>query len=125
MAPRMRELVHSQAQKRNCSSLKYFEAPVTIAVGGMDIDIGFLMKLRKFIMDECMVGLCSMEFGGALTCKQIQMVVKDNFSSLPMWNKKIMICLGWDESPPTGHVVLCKRLRGEGLHTFKGILHAR
>jgi hypothetical protein len=30
--------------------------------------------------------------------------------------------MGWDESPPTGRVVLCKKLRDEGLHTFKGML---
>lgn len=94
MSPRMRELVHSQAQKRTRSSLKYFEAHVTIAVGGMDIDIGLLVKSRKFIMDECMAGLCSVECGGALTCKHFQMVVKGNFSSLPMWSKKIRVCVG-------------------------------
>ena len=37
-------------------------------------------------------------------------------------NKQIKICLRWDESPLTGHVVSCKRLRDEGLHTFKGMV---
>jgi hypothetical protein len=35
-----------------------------------------------------------------------------------MSNKKTKVCLGWDESPPTGHVVSCKTLRDEGLHKF-------
>ena len=37
-------------------------------------------------------------------------------------NKKIKVCLGWDECPPTGHVVSCKRLRDEHLHTFLGLV---
>ena len=52
MALRMRVHVHSQAQERTHSSLKYFEASVTIAVGNMDIDIALLMILRKFIEEE-------------------------------------------------------------------------
>ena len=39
-----------------------------------------------------------------------------------MLDKKIKVCLGWDESPPTGLVVSCKRLRDDGCHTFKGIV---
>ena len=50
------------------------------------------------------------------------MVVKGNFSSLPVLSKKIKICLGWDVSPLMDHVVPCKKLRDEGLHTFKGML---
>lgn len=67
----MDELTQSQAQKRTWSSVKYFEAFVTIVVGGMDINIGFLVKLRKVIEEECIV-----ECGGALTHKHFQMVVK-------------------------------------------------
>lgn len=33
-----------------------------------------------------------------------------------MLNKKIKVCLGWHENPPTGHV------RDEGLHTFLGMI---
>ena len=32
------------------------------------------------------------------------------------------MCLGWDVSPLTGYVVSCKKLRDEGLHTFKGMV---
>ena len=35
------------------------------------------------------------------------------------------VCLGWNVSPLTGHVVWCKRLRDEGLHTFKGMIGYR
>ena len=50
------------------------------------------------------------------------MVVEDNFFSLPMLNKNMRVCLGLDESPLTRHVVSCKKLRDEGLHTFKGMI---
>jgi hypothetical protein len=40
---------------------------VTIVMGGRDVDIGLLVNLRKFIEDECIVGLCSVERCGALT----------------------------------------------------------
>jgi hypothetical protein len=46
---------------------KCFEASVTIVVGGMDIDIELLMKLRKFIGEECMAGLYFVERDEALT----------------------------------------------------------
>jgi hypothetical protein len=63
--------------------------------------------------------------GGALTHKHFQMMMKENFSSLPVLNKTITFCLGWDVSPPLDHVVPCKKLRDEGLHTFKGMLGFR
>ena len=50
---------------------------------------------------------------GTVMHKHIQMVVKGNFNTLPVLNKKIKICLGWDVSPPMGHVVFCKKLRYE------------
>ena len=50
------------------------------------------------------------------------MVVTENFTSLPVLTKKIKVCLGWDESPPTGNVVSCKKLKDEGLHTIKGMI---
>jgi hypothetical protein len=92
-------------------SLKYFEVFVTIVVAGIDIDITLLVKLRKFIEEECMAELCSMERGGGLTHEHFQMVMKGNFSSLMVLTKKVKVCLGWDVGPPTGHVVLCKWLR--------------
>ena len=45
--------------------------------------------------------------------KHFQMIVKGNFRGLPMLNKKIKVCLGWDESPPTSHVVSCKRIKDD------------
>lgn len=51
------------------------------------------------------------------------MVVKGNFTSLVVLNKNIKVCLGWDASPMTGHVVSCKKLRDKGLHcTFLGMV---
>ena len=57
-----------------------------------------------------------MERGEALTHKHFQMVVKRDFSSLPVLNKKIKVCLGWDVSSLMDHAVPCKKLRDEGLH---------
>jgi hypothetical protein len=54
-----------QGQERTCSSFKYFEESLAIAVGGNDINIALLVKLRKFIKVECMAGLWSMEWLGA------------------------------------------------------------
>lgn len=50
------------------------------------------------------------------------MVTKGNYTSLPMLSKKIKVCFGWDESPPTNHVVSCKSLRNKGLHTYLGMV---
>ena len=45
-----------------------------------------------------------------------------NFTSLPVLNKKIEVYLGWYASPLMGHVVSCKKLGDEGLHTLKGVI---
>lgn len=42
------------------------------------------------------------------------------FSRLPILHKKIKVCLSWDVSSRLGHVVFCKKLRDEDLHSFKG-----
>lgn len=44
------------------------------------------------------------------------------FSCLPILHKKMKVCLSWDVSPRTGHVVFCKKLRDEDLHSFKGMI---
>ena len=84
--------------RRTCASLNNIEALVTIVVGGLDVDIAVLVKMKRFIEEQCIVGLRSMERGGVLTHKHLQMMVKDNFVSLLVLNKKIKVCLGWDES---------------------------
>ena len=84
----MQAFAHSQVQERTCTCFKYFEAFVTIAMGGLDSDIGLLVNLRRFIEEECIADLRSVERGGALTHKHFQMLVKGNFSSLPVLNKK-------------------------------------
>ena len=43
------------------------------------------------------------------------------FSSLLLLDKNIQVCLGWDVSHMTGHVVFCKRFRDEGLQMFMGM----
>ena len=75
-------------------------------MGGMDIDVGLLGNLKRFIEDECMVGLCLMEQGSALTNKHFQMVVKGNFSSLPMLNIKKLRFV-WDGMSAILQVMLC------------------
>ena len=51
-----------------------------------------------------MASLYSIEHNNALTHKHFQMTVKGNFSSLLVLNKKIKVCLSWDECPPIGHI---------------------
>lgn len=63
-----------------------------------------------------------MECGKVLAHEHFQMVVRGDFSSLLELNNKIKVCLRWDVSPPTSHVVTCKRLRDEGLRTFLGMV---
>lgn len=105
-------------ERTDSSTLKLL---VTIVVEGVDVGIAYSVNLKHFIEEECIARLCLVENGGALTHKHFQMVVKGNFSRLPMLNKKIKMCMGWDSSTPTGHVLLCKKLRDEGLHMFKSI----
>jgi hypothetical protein len=54
--------------------------------------------------------------------KCFHIIVKGNVGSVLVLNKKIKVCLGWDPSPPTCHVVSCERLRDEGLHAFLGMV---
>lgn len=61
--------------------------------------------------------------GGILVHKHFQVIVKGNFSSLPVLYKKIKGVLGMGcESTPACHVVSCERLRDEGLHIFLGMV---
>lgn len=66
--------------------------------------------------------VCDPLRGGALTHKHFQIVVKSNFNSLHVLNKKIKMTLEWDQTLPTGHIVSYKKLRDEGLHTFLGMV---
>ena len=47
----------------------------------------------------------------SIDAKHFQMVMKTCFSSPPTLNKRIEVCLRWDVSSPTGHVVSA---RGQG-----------
>lgn len=85
------------------------------------MDIRLLVTLKKFIWEQCIARLYLIEKGGASTHKHFQMVVKGNFTSLPVLNTKIKIGLGWEVNLPTGHVVFCKRLWDKDLHTFIGM----
>lgn len=66
--------------------------------------------------------MCAAERGEILTYLHFQMVLKDNFNSPPMLSKKIKATLGWEHDPLVDHIVSCKNLRDEGLHTFLGIV---
>lgn len=51
MPARMCIFACSQMQERSCACLKYFQTPITIVVGGMDVDIRLLVILKKLILD--------------------------------------------------------------------------
>jgi hypothetical protein len=83
------------------------------------------LYIWRFIEEDCVAGLCSVDKGDALMHNHFQMVMKGNFSSrilLIRRRKKTKVCLGWDVNPLTCHVVSCKKLRDEGLHIFKGMM---
>ena len=52
---------------------------MTIAVGGMDIDIRLLVNLRMFIKEEYMAGFVLFGVWWALTHKHFQMFVEREF----------------------------------------------
>jgi hypothetical protein len=93
MDMRTRAFACSQAYEWIHYSLKYFEASVTNILKSFcgwwhGYWLALLVNLRKFIEEECMAGLCSMERGGALTHKHFQMVMKGHFSSPPMFDTR-------------------------------------
>lgn len=107
----MPALVHFQGQEQTHACLDYIKASVTIccgSLGGMDVDIALLVKLKRFIKEQCIIGLCFVERVGVLTHKHFRMMVKGNFASLLVLNKIIIVCLGWDEIMPTCHVASYK-----------------
>ena len=63
-------------------------------VGGTDINIRLLVNLRRFIEEECISGLCSVERGGALTHKHFQMMVKKNLLVFRYRTRKSRFSLG-------------------------------
>ena len=75
MPLRMRAFVCSQVQERSCACLKYFEALVTIAMERGDVEIRLLVKVNKFIEEQCIVGMCLIEREGALMHMHFQMIV--------------------------------------------------
>jgi hypothetical protein len=75
---------------------------LTVAVGGMGIDIALLVRLREFMKEECMVGLCFVERGGAsVDTNNFKWLSRGILVVCQCWSKKIKDCLGWNESPPT------------------------
>ena len=81
----MHALVCSLEQERTRACLKYFEAFVAITMGGTEVDFRVIIKLRKFFKEECLVALCSLEKGGALSHKHFQMVAKGTCTRLPVY----------------------------------------
>lgn len=57
-----------------------------------------------------------------MTHKHSQMMLNNILSSLFVLKKKIKVALGWQVDPSMGHIVSCKKLRDEGLHTFLGMV---
>ena len=61
MPLRMRALAHLHAKERTHACLKYIKALVTIVVGGVDIDVGLLVNLKRFLEENCIASLCLVE----------------------------------------------------------------
>lgn len=60
-APRMREFANFRANERTCACLKYVQDLVTIAMGGVNIDVCILVNLKRFIEENCIMGLSLVE----------------------------------------------------------------
>ena len=53
-----RAIAHSHAKEPTHAYHKYIEALVTIVVGGVNIDVGVLVYLKRFLEENCMACLC-------------------------------------------------------------------
>lgn len=80
------------------------------------------MNLWKFIEEERIAKLCSVERARALTPKHFQMVVKGIITSLVVLNKKIKGLFGVGCESFDGSCYLVQEVEGRGLHTFKGMV---
>ena len=83
----MHALVRSLGQERTRVCLKSSEAFVAITMGGTEVDFRVIIKSRKFLKEKCIVGLCSLEKGGATSHKHFRMVAKGTCTRLPVLKK--------------------------------------
>jgi hypothetical protein len=68
------------------------------------------MNSRRFIKDKWVIDCAPLRWWyGALTRKHFQMVMKGNFSSLHLLNKKIEVAVGWHENSPIGPLCLARK----------------
>jgi len=96
---------------------------ITISIGSCKIYLEYLKKIEEIIEKECILGLCSIERGGALSRLHLQMVCWILASSATMVNKCIKSYIEWNKAKiaPIRHHILTKMLCNTGLHTFIGI----
>ena len=82
-----------------------------------------LQNTQHFIEKECILGLCSIERGGALQRLHFQAVFRILSTSTIVVGELVKVYLGWDKGEtPSGSHVLVKRLSRVGFHTYVGIL---
>ena len=99
-----------------------FKLSITILVDGGDIDQQLLKNVNQFLVEWMLAGKCSLDRGGATYHLHFQMVVRIEARNLPIVSKLLKEYLGGDLAKPTSRVVICKKLRNRGLHTFHGML---
>ncbi|MCO5549838.1 hypothetical protein L7F22_003312 [Adiantum nelumboides] len=101
---------------------KILEVSITISVGGADIDVSLLSCIGECLKQQTCAGICSVEPGGMAFNLHFQMVARMWATSLIAVNRKVKACLGWDRSKPPGALVLCRALKSQGMHTFRGMV---
>ncbi|MCO5608062.1 hypothetical protein L7F22_062267 [Adiantum nelumboides] len=101
---------------------KVMEANITISVGGGNIDVALLACIQKFLENETLAGIFSVERGGTLLHLHLQMVVRMWSTSLVGINKMVKIYLGWAKAAPSGGIVICRGLTQRRLHIFEGMV---
>ena len=104
MAHVMWALASSLGQEQTRACLNYIKTLVTIDVGGVNVDVGPLWIVED-LLRKLQCAFVLHEKGWGLDPQTFPNAVEKEFASLPMLSKDIKVCLGWDESPPMGHVV--------------------
>ncbi|KAI5076075.1 hypothetical protein GOP47_0008140 [Adiantum capillus-veneris] len=119
--PRISE-EEKMARRERGKPKKMLELSVTVSIGGSDIDVALFPRLKMFLEEEAIAGMCSIERGGTVFHLHFQMVVRVMATSIVAVSKKIKQYLGWETDSPVGANVLCRALKQKNMLTFHGML---
>lgn len=101
------------------------ELSITVGLGGGDLPEAAIPLFRTFLLTVCTSGVMGLERGGTLMHLHIQAVIRLHIASASEATKLIKRHLGWadaDSACPPGAMVLSRKLRNKGLHTWHGMI---